>query len=55
MMAGTDVDRIQTEMGMVTVMTSQDPKVVAAIQKHAKTTIKAYEAMLASQGEGHVH
>jgi len=55
MMAGADMDHVTTESGMVTVITSQDPKVVAMIKDHADTTIKAYDMMIAGAESGNDH
>ena len=54
MAKGVDLDQVTTEGGVVTVISSCDPEVVAMIQKHAQTTIDAYAAWEAAEG-GHDH
>ena len=59
MMSGAQMDQQQTRAGWVTVMTSQDPKVVAMIRTHGQRTIDEmakWEAAEAAKGEhGHAH
>jgi len=56
MMKGVDMDQIETEGGVVTVISSSDPDVVAMIQKHAQTTIDEYAAWQSAEGgHGHEH
>ena len=52
MMKGVDMDQVETEGGMVTVISSRDPVVVSMIQKHAQTTIDEFAAWKES---GHEH
>ena len=64
MMAGADVEQVETEAGQVTLITSRDADTVAKIHKHVRTTIKEYAAMMAAEehgahghdhGHGHEH
>ncbi|MDO9693743.1 MAG: hypothetical protein Q7W56_03375 [Candidatus Latescibacteria bacterium] len=55
MMAGAKMDQVQTKAGWVTVMTSQDPKVVAMIRTHAERTIEEYAKYAAANGGAHEH
>jgi hypothetical protein len=47
--AGAKETEIETKNGMISLFTSDDPKVVAKIQEHARKTIKEYAAFTASQ------
>lgn len=56
MMKGVAMDRVETPAGAITVITSQDPEVVALIRNHAQTTINAYAEMMAGEEHpGHEH
>ncbi len=46
---GAKAQEIDTENGMISLLTSDKPEVVKKIQEHAKTTIKEYAALLAAE------
>ncbi len=54
MMSGAKMDQVQTKAGWVTVMSSQDPKVVAMIRTHGQRTIDEYAKYTAAHG-AHEH
>lgn len=51
-MAGANFEQIKTKTGMIDLVTSQDPAVVASIQKHGQRTIDEYNKMVAAEGHG---
>jgi hypothetical protein len=55
MMSGAKMDQVQTKAGWVTVMSSQDPKVVAMILAHGRRTIDEYAKYTAAQGAHGAH
>ena len=56
MMSGAKMDQVQTKAGWVTVMTSQDPKVVEMILAHGRRTIDEYAKFTAANGaHDHAH
>lgn len=55
MMAGVKMDQVEAKAGHINVITSDDPKVVAMIHEHAKTTITAYKEMVGEQSHGDAH
>jgi hypothetical protein len=55
MMSGAKMDQVQTKACWVTVMSSQDPKVVAMILAHGRRTIDEYAKYTAAQGAHGAH
>ncbi len=55
-MAGANFEQIKTKAGVVELVTSHDPAVVAKIQTHGQKTIDEYNKMVAAGShEGHEH
>lgn len=58
-MAGADFEHIETKTGIIELISSNDPAVVAKIQKHGKTTIDEYAKMFGAgehgSHDGHDH
>ncbi len=50
MMAGVSSDTIESEIGVIQLVTSNDKAVVKKIHEHAQHTIDAYEVWLAERG-----
>lgn len=50
--AGAKVEEIDGDVVKITLMTSDDPEVVKAIQAHAQRTIDEYKKMVEAQGVG---
>ena len=51
-MTGANFEQIPTKAGMIELVTSHDPAVVASIQKHGQKTIDEYNKMVAAESHG---
>jgi hypothetical protein len=53
MMAGVQMEEIETEFGHISLMTASDPEVVKMIHDHGQHTIDAYDEWQAAEAAGH--